>query len=65
MPCCRICGETKKPDDFVKLKHFYKYHPSDVEWCKDCQKMYMEMKKEVKRKEEFLALPFVAKVEFN
>jgi hypothetical protein len=62
---CKICGERKGPLEFVKLKHFHTYHPSSVNWCKGCQKMYMEMKKEEKRKDEFLAVPFVAQVHFN
>ena len=65
MPACKICGEEKSETAFFKLKHFHKYHLIDVEWCKDCQKMYIEMKKEEKRKEVFLAIPFNGKVEFK
>ena len=65
MLVCKICGESKEQKEFSKLKYFYKYHKSEAQWCKMCQKMFLEMKKEEERKENFLQIPFVARVEFN
>lgn len=62
---CTVCGERKGSLEFVKLKHFHTYHRSSVVWCKECQKMYMEMKESQKRKEDFLSVPFVAQVSFE
>ena len=49
MPVCRICGEKKEELEFVKVKHFFKYNDRKVCWCRDCQRMFIEMK----RVEEF------------
>lgn len=43
---CRICGDEKDPKDFYKIKHFYKYHHSKIRWCRSCQRMWVEMKKQ-------------------
>ena len=43
---CRVCGEQKESKDFYKVKHFYKYHHCRIIWCRDCQKMYVQMKKQ-------------------
>lgn len=42
---CRICGLEKEACQFYKVKHFYKVMSAYKIWCRDCQKMYMEMKK--------------------
>jgi len=60
-----VCGEEKPELEFVKVKHFYKYHKANVKWCRECQKMWVEKKQEDARKVEFLAMPFVATVEFK
>lgn len=41
---CEICGEEKPKRDFIKIKHFLKWHTKHVMWCRDCQKMYVKMK---------------------
>jgi len=65
MPTCRVCGEAKDPKEFTKMKHFWKYYKQQAIWCKACQKMYVDMKLEEKRLEEFQGMPFVARVEFK
>lgn len=42
---CRVCGEEKERTQFYKIKHFYKYLSSKRVWCRECQKLYVEMKK--------------------
>ena len=46
---CRICGEEKEKKEFYKVKHFYKVMNQRKIWCRDCMKLYSEMKKEEKR----------------
>ena len=43
---CRVCGEEKEPNQFYRVKHFYKYLNTKRIWCRDCQKLYVEMKKQ-------------------
>ena len=49
MLSCEICGETKYDEEFYLIRWFYKYMKEEVQWCRDCQKMYRDMK----RKEGF------------
>lgn len=46
MICCRVCGEEKERSQFYKIKHFYKYLNTNKVWCRECQKLYVEMKKQ-------------------
>ena len=46
MGVCRVCGQTKPEQEFRHVHHFTKYKKHNVFWCKDCQKMWMTMKKE-------------------
>ena len=41
MNCCRICGETKKVEEFFCIPRFSQYKKKN--WCKKCQKLYVEM----------------------
>lgn len=44
MKTCRICGEEKDDKEFYKLKYFFRYCKASKVWCRNCMKMYMEMK---------------------
>lgn len=47
---CRVCGEIKDKKEFYRLKHFSRLLPTKKIWCRDCMKMYVEMKKEEEQK---------------
>jgi hypothetical protein len=52
MLVCEICGESKYDEEFYLIRWFYKYMKEEIQWCRDCQKMYRDMKrKEGIRKE--------------
>lgn len=48
---CRICGEEKPETEFFKIKHFYRVMKSKRQWCRDCMRMYIEMKKDKEQQE--------------
>ena len=50
---CHICGEEKDPTQFFRVKHFYKYMNTKRIWCRVCQKLFMQMKKEELVKKQF------------
>lgn len=52
MPDCHICGETKETKDFICLPRFSKWKKKW--WCRDCQKLFLDMKKQ-KEKEVILS----------
>ena len=56
MQVCRVCGESKKLLEFEKVIHFMKYKKNGqkAQWCKDCQRMYIAMKREEEYKERYL-----------
>jgi hypothetical protein len=64
MLCCEICGEKKHEEEFYNIRWFYKYMKEEVQWCRDCQKMFREMKrkegfrKELEQKEASYVLEF-------
>lgn len=43
---CRVCGEEKPKDEFKRIPYFSDVKARKVMWCRDCQKMYLTMKKE-------------------
>lgn len=53
MQCCRVCGEKKRSEEFQKVFQFMKYKKHDALWCKDCQKMFITMKKEEAYREKY------------
>lgn len=53
MPICAICGENKKMDQFLYIKRFKTFKNRDVEWCQDCQKMWIDMKQEELKEKKF------------
>lgn len=55
MPLCRICGESKDPEEFYNVTTFCKYKKHPVVWCRDCQKMWLEYRKEQERLKKILA----------
>jgi hypothetical protein len=44
MPTCEICGEFKDGESFHKVKDFFRLCPKQKQWCRDCQKLYIDMK---------------------
>lgn len=54
MPCCRICGETKPSKDFLSIAYFAKYKKNKVNWCRDCQRMWVEAKREKEYADKYL-----------
>lgn len=54
MITCHICGEQKDKEKFSYIPYFRKFKRHDVTWCHGCQKMYMQMKKEKQRVQEFV-----------
>ena len=51
MIACHICGEEKPKGEFNHIPRFTKLKKYDVTWCRKCQKMWLEMKKQDKRKD--------------
>lgn len=49
---CHICGEEKEKRQFHRIRFFYTDVNTKKNWCRDCMKMYIDMKKEESRKEE-------------
>jgi len=62
---CHVCGETKDKDEFRYLPYFSRYRKDKVQWCKECQKMYMEMKRNKERMEKFIKDPLKFIVSFQ
>jgi hypothetical protein len=54
----------KYDEEFYLIRWFYKYMKEEVQWCRDCQKMYRDMKrregfrKELEQKEASYVLEF-------
>jgi predicted RNA-binding protein YlxR (DUF448 family) len=48
MRTCRICGEEKDDKEFYRLKHFAMLMKMRHIWCRDCMKMYIQMKEKEK-----------------
>ena len=65
MPTCRICGETKSQDEFHNVTNFTKYKKHPVQWCRDCQKLWLEMRKERVYKEKILSMQQKFEVSFQ
>lgn len=65
MNVCRICGEKKDPKEFYRVKHFYRFHHSNVIWCRKCQKLYVEMKKQEEIQKQIEATRGNFCVQFN
>ena len=45
MVICRICGDTKAEGEFKNITNFTKYKKHTVHWCRDCQKLWLDMKR--------------------
>lgn len=54
METCRVCAESKRKEEFFFIPYFTKYKKHTVIWCRECQKMYMQMRKDKDRLERFL-----------
>ena len=42
---CEICGEEKPKEEFTFVMNFQRIKKAKVQWCRDCQKMFLKMKK--------------------
>lgn len=62
---CRICGEDKEKSEFVRIKHFKRIIPEKRDWCRDCMRMYVEMKKQQEQKEELKTKLWLFTVKFD
>jgi predicted metal-binding protein len=65
MPICRVCGEAKAEGEFRNITNFTKYKKHTVCWCRDCQKLWLDMKREKERMKKFLTLPQNFEVSFQ
>ena len=54
MPCCRICGEIKEEKEFWNIPYFSKYKKQKVIWCRDCQKMWLDQRRQREYAEKYL-----------
>ena len=54
MPCCRICGEIKQSKEFQLITYFSRYKKHKVIWCRDCQKMWVDAKREKEYADKYL-----------
>lgn len=63
METCRVCGEQKPKLSFVKIKHWSRTYDKNLVWCRECQRMFLEMK-ELERKREELQRKSSHVVEF-
>lgn len=62
---CRICGEDKEKKEFYRLKHFFKILPGKRHWCRDCMRMYIEMKKEEQQKKNLETKEWIFTLNFS
>ena len=62
---CEICGEEKPKEQFYQVMYFKKFRKSPVKWCRDCQKMYMKMKKDQEQSKELKLKEAVYLVSFD
>ena len=65
MPCCRVCGESKPEEEFNNIPNFTKYKKHKVTWCRGCQKLWVDMKKEKERKEKIVSGNHIFSVSFD
>lgn len=49
---CRICGECKADGEFKHITNFTKYKKHVVVWCRECQKAFVNMKKNEREKKD-------------
>lgn len=54
MGLCFICGESKVQGEFKNIPNFTKYKKRSVSWCRDCQKLFLEMKRNKEMKNKIL-----------
>jgi len=50
--CCHICGEQKGWRDFKNITYFSYYKKRRLQWCRDCQKMWVEKKRQEEQTRE-------------
>ena len=57
MVCCRVCGDEKPPEEFFHIPYFSKYKKQKVQWCRACQRLWIDYKKEKEYREKYLQKP--------
>lgn len=62
---CRICGEEKDKKEFYRLKHFSKLLSVKKIWCRDCMKMYVDMKKEQEQQKNLQEKEWIFTLKFE
>ena len=65
MNCCTLCGEKKLKEEFKNVMYFTQYKKQKVNWCRECQKMYIEYKRGIEAKNKFENLKGDYKVSFE
>ena len=65
MLICRVCGETKAEGEFKNITNFTKYKKHAVLWCRSCQKLWLDMKKEKERVKKLLTAEKKFEVSFE
>ena len=65
MITCRVCGELKPPEEFHNIPNFTKYKKHKVTWCRICQKLWIDMKKEKERIDKFRSYKAEYSVSFD
>lgn len=64
MLVCKLCGEEKPLLAFALVPSFTTLKKHRVQWCSECQKMYVGMRKEQKAKERLQIDPRLFTVSF-
>lgn len=65
MVICRICGDNKEASDFKTIPNFTKYKKHTVSWCKECQKLFLDMKRGKEKLKKLKETHFIFDVSFN
>ena len=65
MTVCRICGEDKEPSQFHRIKNGTQFISKTKLWCRVCQKLWMDKKKEEIRTKELETKQWQFSVSFH
>ena len=65
MVICHLCGEEKDKKEFKNLMYFTTYKKQKVQWCKQCQRLYIDFKREKEGMEKLKQLKGDYKVSFE
>jgi hypothetical protein len=62
---CRCCGEIKQGKEFYKINVWYDFSNQDAQWCRQCQKMYCDMKRQELTKKKFKEIVLEGKLKIG